>query len=326
MTSLDEAVADSDGQTDPLVSVIIPVYNHSRYVEYCLNSVRDQGYRNIEILVMDDGSTDDSFEVVCNWCKLNKNSSLVIAAYQQENSGVTKSLNTLLQKATGKYILPIASDDAVLPGGVASRVDELEAAPELDAVIGDCEVIDASNNIVSGSGLFNYKSYSRFCFSQRNLMAREMAIRWQLPGPVLFARKSAYFGGSLGQYHEELVLEDRDLYLKLLATEKLGFVDRVVAQYRVHGENASLTASEHKETRLTHLRNTVMVEEIHQKKFHGLARLGVMLRKKIAQQRIASLQRPGIMSRLWLNLMIAAIAVVYALHRIHGRVSIFFRT
>ena len=91
------------------VSIIVPIYNTRHMVERCLDSLIQQTYKNIEILLVDDGSTDGSGEI----CKVYKKNNEKISYIYQENQGVSKARNTGLQYATGKYITFVDSDDYV---------------------------------------------------------------------------------------------------------------------------------------------------------------------------------------------------------------------
>lgn len=93
----------------PLISIIIPVYNTSLYLTRCLNSVLNQTYKNIEIIVIDDGSTDDSLQIIKKFSKVNSN----IKVISQKNCGQSYARNAGLELANGKYIMFVDSDDYV---------------------------------------------------------------------------------------------------------------------------------------------------------------------------------------------------------------------
>lgn len=94
---------------NPLVSVIIPVYNVEKYLRRCLNSVIDQEYKNIEIILVNDGSTDNSLEMAISYKEKDKR----IKVFSQENQGLSAARNTGLDKSQGEYIIFIDSDDYV---------------------------------------------------------------------------------------------------------------------------------------------------------------------------------------------------------------------
>lgn len=91
------------------ISIIIPIYNAEKYLDECINSILNQTYTNIEILLIDDGSTDSS-SLICNrYCKKHKN----IITYHLNNGGVSKARNYGIDRATGEYIIFIDSDDII---------------------------------------------------------------------------------------------------------------------------------------------------------------------------------------------------------------------
>ena len=94
---------------NPLVTIIVTVYNKQNYIRKCLLSILNQGYKNINVLVIDDGSTDDSAEVIKSIC----NHDTRFNYYYQENRGVSSARNYGLNKAKGKYVLFIDGDDFV---------------------------------------------------------------------------------------------------------------------------------------------------------------------------------------------------------------------
>jgi glycosyltransferase involved in cell wall biosynthesis len=221
----------------PLVSIIIPLHNNARFIEKCLESVKEETYPKIEVLVLDDGSTDESFHVAEHWCSKKKNNLWNVILKRQANRGITRTLNKLVRMASGEYIAILASDDYLLKGGIEARVKYLQNNPQLLAVFGDCLVVDEDNDIIYKSGITEiYPSSARInALKNKNLIALELALRWSVPGPVFLMRKCTC--DIAGYYDESLTVEDRDFYLRLLTMEALGFVDYKVACYRWHDRN-----------------------------------------------------------------------------------------
>lgn len=100
----------------PLVSVIIPVYNVSAYLTQCLDSVRGQTYRNIEVLMVNDGSTDGSYDI----CRRFEQEDSRFLLIDKTNSGVSDSRNVAINLARGKYLQFVDSDDWLTPDAVSS--------------------------------------------------------------------------------------------------------------------------------------------------------------------------------------------------------------
>ena len=105
-----------------LVSIIVPVYNVSTYLKECLDSLINQTYKNIEIILVDDGSTDDSFKICKSYADLDKR----IKLFKKVNGGAASARNLALDKATGYYICFVDSDDYVELDYVHRLVEELE--------------------------------------------------------------------------------------------------------------------------------------------------------------------------------------------------------
>ena len=102
-------------KNDPLVTVIVPVYNTAKYLPKCLNSIINQTYKNLEIICIDDGSTDDSSKIIEQYAKKDPR----IKPIRQSNQGQSSARNNGLTKATGDYISFIDSDDEIKPSFIA---------------------------------------------------------------------------------------------------------------------------------------------------------------------------------------------------------------
>jgi glycosyltransferase involved in cell wall biosynthesis len=223
----------------PLVSILIPAYNHSQYILECLNSVLQEGYPNLEILVIDDGSQDDTYQVAKQWADANIRAFSNIEIVKQYNRGVTKTLNSLILKSRGEYIVLLASDDALVAGGIMTRVQMLQRRQDLLAVFGDCVVINNDSKEIAESALRTLYRANINALKLDKALGRELILRWSVPGPGLLIRRVAYDTAlGVGLYNEDLKIEDRDFYLRLINRKALGFIDLRVAKYRIHDTNS----------------------------------------------------------------------------------------
>ena len=118
----------------PLVSVIIPTYNRANLIAHAINSVLAQDYSNIEIIVVDDCSTDDTNKFLTDF--YNKHTNIIIKTFPK-HLGQCSARNSGLDLARGKYIQLLDSDDALIPGIISKHVNFLEAHPQFDLVYGD---------------------------------------------------------------------------------------------------------------------------------------------------------------------------------------------
>ncbi len=231
------AKADERGEPG-LVSVVIPIYNHASFIIQCLESVAGETWADIEIVAIDDGSSDDSLGVARRWAHSNAHRFRRLEIETQPNVGITRTLNRLVRKSSGEFVVPLASDDVLQPGGIAARVAALRKHPEWFVVFGDCHVIDAAGRTTFDSALFDYRKANRASLICSRTLQTELVWRWTIPGPVLMVRREAYFSAKgIGLYDEKSPLEDRDFYLRALFREAIGYVDTIVASYRIHGKN-----------------------------------------------------------------------------------------
>lgn len=121
----------------PFFSIIIPVYNCIKYIEHCLDSILKQSFRNFEVIVIDDCSTDGSAEICDVYSRINEK---VIVFHLKKNSGVVKARDTGLQLARGKYIIWVDSDD-VIASTRLEIIHEVLSCHDVDIVItGYCRI------------------------------------------------------------------------------------------------------------------------------------------------------------------------------------------
>lgn len=111
----------------PLVSVIVPCFNHGRYLPDCVDSILAQEYPEVEVIVIDDASTEES--TLATLAKLNTRKGVTILR-QPRNSGPSAARNRGVAAARGRYILPVDADNLLMPGAIASMVEQLQAAGE----------------------------------------------------------------------------------------------------------------------------------------------------------------------------------------------------
>ena len=100
---------DDDLHIEPLVSIVVPVYNVDQYCDDCLRSIIGQTYRNLEIILVDDGSTDDCPSLCDQWAAVDDRISVI----HQRNQGLSGARNTGLDHAHGEYVLCVDSDDVI---------------------------------------------------------------------------------------------------------------------------------------------------------------------------------------------------------------------
>lgn len=232
----------------PLVSVLIPAFNHERYVERCLDSVLEDPYPAKEIVVIDDGSTDATGERIAGWIAAHGRE-LPVRYARRENRGIAATLNELAAMARGEFLRLGASDDYLLPDGLDAQVRYLRAYPHKAAVIGDAIVVGRDGDKLHDSSMRDLYGVDKRRYRTDDGIRRAIIGRWAVSGAVTLVRRNA--PEVRDGWNEELRIEDWDFFLRLAARDALGFIDVRVCAYRLHGANTSKTR--HVATRITNL-------------------------------------------------------------------------
>jgi alpha-1,3-rhamnosyltransferase len=223
-----------DEKQIPLVSILVPSYNHEQYILECLESIRNLDYPRLELLVSDDCSQDDTFPLAEEWAyKHADRFERTLVVRQDKNLGIVGNLQYLFDNAQGLYLAYIASDDMFVESAITNRVDTLQKTPGIDAIFGDSQDISESGDVVRQRCISKQTRYLLLKLSSRKLLAASLVLNWPGPGPVMMIRKNAVTdSGSLGRFPVGLKAEDQYLYLRLAALGKLAYTDCVVARYR----------------------------------------------------------------------------------------------
>ena len=225
----------------PLVSILIPAFNHEAFIERCLDSVLEDPYPAKELLVIDDGSSDRTPAIIQRWVDAHRGD-LPIRFVRNRHSGIAATLNELAVRAHGQFLRPGASDDYLLPGGLDALVGYLLDHPAKGAVIGDSIVVDGSDRKLHDSGMCDLHGANKNHYRSDDGIRRAIIDEWAVGGPVALIRKSAL--ETVDRWTEGLRIDDWDLFLRLAAQNMLGFVDVKVCAYRLHGRNLSKTRNE----------------------------------------------------------------------------------
>ncbi|ASU33648.1 Glycosyltransferase involved in cell wall bisynthesis [Mucilaginibacter xinganensis] len=202
-----------------------------------MDSITEDSYPNKEIVIINDGSKDDTDGVIINWVKLNQNKISVIYV-KRENRGICATLNELIRLSNGKYLLVIASDDALYGNTIAERVDLLEETEKNGklVLVSDAQVIDENNNFISASSMEMNKG-DKNKFKTEEGILEELISKPSTVGAIALINKSIY--SRIGFYPEDTFIEDWFFYQRAASIRAILFWDKVVSQYRVHSSNMS---------------------------------------------------------------------------------------
>jgi alpha-1,3-rhamnosyltransferase len=224
----------SESIDKPLVSVIIPAYNHEKYVQKAIKSVIDQTYKNIELIVINDGSTDDTHQQILqieNECRQRFSSYIYV---NKPNEGLIKTLNFSTPYLKGKYVCFLASDDEYLPLKIEKNVTALESASFSEAAVySDGYIIDSQGNRVD-------RFSSKYAVPIGTNTHRELYIANWIAALSIMYRLEAFL--SCMPYDESIMVEDYDFLLKFSAKYKFIYLYEPLFLYRWHGSNFSSDA------------------------------------------------------------------------------------
>ncbi|PIT99532.1 MAG: hypothetical protein COT74_11070 [Bdellovibrionales bacterium CG10_big_fil_rev_8_21_14_0_10_45_34] len=221
---------------NPLVSVIMPVYNSAKYVKKSINSVLEQSYQNIELIIVDDGSTDESAQII-------KELRDPRVRYQyQENKGVQRlaeTINAGLSKASGKYVTMMPSDDLWPNYRLSRQVPLMEANPEVVLCFGKQKLIDPEDNEIGETK--PPRELERIRNSPRGQALHEMFVWNYIPQPTVLIRKATLdkIGGYLQPSY--LYAEDYPTHMELTKHGELLFIPEYFALYRLHPNQMTRT-------------------------------------------------------------------------------------
>lgn len=132
----------------PLVSVVIPCYNHERYVQDCILSVINQSYTNIEVIIIDDGSNDSSVIKIKEMVERCEDRFVNFEFRHRPNVGLSSTLNEALEWCKGDYFCTLASDDQILEDKISYQVDYLNNHSNTVAIFGNVNLIDNDNKYI----------------------------------------------------------------------------------------------------------------------------------------------------------------------------------
>ena len=235
-----------------LVSVLIPSYNHENYVQQTIKSIINQTYKNIELIVIDDGSKDNTFQKIIEMKKDCENRFVNFVCETKKNEGTCKTFNKLLSLSKGEYVYIIASDDLAKPQAIEKEIEFLNSHKDYSLCVGDNDIIDENNTICYWDKERNnvydlkdavFKTNIEFLKNERpsvNFNSSDFGDYGLLnysnfiPNGYLI-RKNIF--EKIGEFTSEAPLEDYWLMLQISKFSKMKYLDEPLFSYRWHSSN-----------------------------------------------------------------------------------------
>ena len=207
----------------PKVSILLPCYNAANYIEECLESIHQQSFQDFEVVIIDDGSTDQTAEILSKWAEKDDHFSV----RRIEHSGVIEASNAGLAKCQGEYIARMDADDLMHPDRLKKQTALLDTNPDID--ICSCLVSPAGE---MREGFKLYMDWLNSLISDEDVR-REIFVESPIATPTAMIRSEVIknFGG----YQDRGWPEDYDLYLRLYsAGHKFAKVPEILLYWRDH--------------------------------------------------------------------------------------------
>jgi len=227
VTKMTSALEGRKGSESSLVSVVIPCYNHAHFLAEAIDSVMAQTWRDFEIIVVDDGSTDNTFQVASQYGS--------VRYVHQQNQGLSASRNTGLRHSKGDYLVFLDADDRLLPSALETGLHYLKTYQKCAFVAGRCQFVARDGTPLSDSSPAS---------ADANKAAYPALLRdtfiWN-PASVMYRRRVFE---SLSPFNVSLnAAEDWDLYLRIAREHPIYSYDSVIVEYRQHAANMSRNAA-----------------------------------------------------------------------------------
>lgn len=269
---------------DVLVSVIIPVYNVEEYLEECLDSVLNQTYKNIEVIAINDGSTDNSPSILESYAIENENITII----SQKNSGQSIARNNGIKIANGKYIYFLDSDDYILPETFEQLVRTMEEN-DLDLIRFTAESFTDNINIPLIKDKYNFDEY----FEPNKIYNKEEFLKSSKlsfsASPVLYIIKRDVLIRNNILFKPGIVHEDELFTVEVFLNVEKTMYDPSSFYKRRYRPNSTMTSNSLKSKRKSFESRCIVVHELNKLLEKYTAKNEVKLIKKRIRSVIASL-------------------------------------
>lgn len=233
-----------------LVSVLIPAYNHENYIQETIESIINQTYPNIELIILDDGSKDKTWEKITELKPKCENRFVKIHFETKQNEGTCITLNKLLKLSSGEFVYIIASDDLAKPQAIEKEVKFLQNNPDYALAVGDNEYVDSMGKQIfrtqkaftSNIKNAKYKTVKEFLSSKLKIdflsddfgSYKTLYKENYIPNGYLI-RKNIF--ETIGNFTKNAPLEDFWLMLQISKYKKMKYIDEILFSYRIHDTN-----------------------------------------------------------------------------------------
>lgn len=214
-----------------LVSICIPCYNHEKFVRDCLESLINQTYQNIELILYDDCSKDKSWDIIKDYeKKLKDRFSRLVLLRHERNLGLPGTLNQMIPLCNGQYIKIIASDDFLFPEYVELMVIKMQRNRDIDVLF--CNGISVKEESTYNNPVHKSVIYHKPVQIDNEHIKERLYENCFIFAPSVILRKEVY--NECGLYNEDVIFEDWEYWLRIACSKKFkfGYLDKILVYYR----------------------------------------------------------------------------------------------
>lgn len=207
--------------SERLVSVVITTYNVEKYIEETLNSIFTQTYKNIEVIIIDDGSTDGTVDIISKF-----NSKNILLERKEHTGNIGKNLNDCIRISNGEIIAVMGADDIWYPEKTRMQISYLDS---YKFVCSDKNIIDGYSKIVNGGDHLN----------RNEIDLCSLLFRNEILASSIIGYKTNFIECGLFDEEKGNRSEDYALWLRIAEKYSIKYVNVILVGYRIHGNNLS---------------------------------------------------------------------------------------
>lgn len=241
-TEIIDPKKESENRLDPLVSIIVITYNSAKYVLETLESAKVQTYKNIELIITDDGSKDNTVDICKNWLEDNKTHFInTVLIKVEKNTGTSANCNRGVKATQGEWVKIIAGDDILRKDAIKNYINYIELNPKVKFLHANVKIFPEtlSNEILKG-----FDDRNKYLFNQKDTNAEkqfQILLRVNpIFAPTTFINKKLFL--KYNYFDEKFkIWEDRPMWLKLTKNEvKLHYLDMITVEYRMSEDSVQV--------------------------------------------------------------------------------------
>lgn len=219
----------------PLVTIGIANYNYARFVTQALDSAANQTYENVELIIVDDCSKDNSIEVIQDWLNNYSGNFKIMFIKNSKNIGVANVCRLILERASGKYYQILDADDGIKSDKVEKQVAILEKDEKVALIYSNISIVDEENKLINDDYLDRI-GYDQINMPEGNIF-QELLVFNFIPNPSVLIRTE--YAKRIGGYDQSFQVQDYYLYLTLSEHFSFFYCNCLTGFYRVHSTSLS---------------------------------------------------------------------------------------